>query len=56
VQHTVHFDAGNADDADIGLELADEFKRAVVARALVGDAAVSRIARELEIDSNQLFN
>jgi transposase len=34
----------------------DEFKRAAVARTLVDGASVSRIARELEINSNQLFN
>jgi transposase len=34
----------------------DEFKRAAVARTLVAGASVSRIARELEINSNQLFN
>ncbi len=34
----------------------DEFKRAAVARTLAPDASVSRIARELEINSNQLFN
>jgi transposase len=34
----------------------EEFKRAAVARTLVAGASVSRIARELEINSNQLFN
>jgi transposase len=34
----------------------DEFKRAAVARTLVGGASVARVARELEINSNQLFN
>lgn len=34
----------------------DEFKRAAVARTLVDGVSVSRVARELEINSNQLFN
>jgi transposase-like protein len=34
----------------------DEFKRAAVARTLVADASVSRIARELNINTNQLFS
>ena len=34
----------------------DEFKRAAMARTLVPGASVSRIARELEVNSNQLFN
>lgn len=34
----------------------DEFKRDAVARTLVRGTSVSRIARELGINSNQLFN
>lgn len=34
----------------------EEFKRAAVARTLVADASVSLIARELKINTNQLFS
>ena len=34
----------------------DEFKRAAVARTLVAGASVSLIARELNINTNQLFS
>lgn len=34
----------------------DEFKRAAVARILAGDTSVSLIARELNVNTNQLFN
>ncbi|SFM94591.1 transposase, partial [Rugamonas rubra] len=34
----------------------DEFKRAAVARTLVAGASVSLIARELKINTNQLFS
>ena len=34
---------------------ADEFKRAVVAQSLLADASVSRIAREHNLNANQVF-
>lgn len=33
----------------------DEFKRAVVAQSLLADASVSRVAREHNINANQVF-